>query len=390
MSFKKIFISVSVLFSLLITGTFAQTVIGDVVYKEGSVELMRNGEVYQEDEFNIGDEIENEDLITTHRDGLLEAEINAEDSPQTTVKIAPNTVFVFEISKVKGKSDTAIGIITGSLKAKVNKLKPSQSFRVTSDTAVLGVRGTTFNVTAPPSGDILVTCEEGSVLCTDDEGNSAIAKPGTVVEKKVGEMFREIPVSVSSLADFRRDWYAERIEVLKANALKAIRDFSKRYYRLYDQFNEEYRALISEREVINKWINEDRNHKIGSRMEVMREKKRIIGHIFKLRRILFIFERIYFRLAELNEYYRQGYGRGMIDSNTSSADFFKSFNAQKRELSRKMSMVRYVLKLYAKRNGGFVPTSAFSQGFSSDEESDKSFFGNDDDFGNDSGDDSDF
>ena len=352
--FKALLI-LSVVFPL-----FAGDEIGEITYTEGGVELIRNGEAYSDDDVFIGGVIENEDLITTESDGQMETELTSSSSSGAVIKISPNTSFTFEINRLGKTRKTSLGIITGTLSVKVKKLSANQDFEVKTDSAVLGVRGTSFVATSPPTGEILVTCNKGKVLCTDNSGKKLMAEPGAVVEKRPGEVFREIPVAVSDLESFRKNWYAERIEALKSNALKALRSYSLLYKKYYNEFNSEYTSLLKERQILNKWIKEDKAGQIGSNMALMREKKRIIGHLFKMRRVLFIFERVYFRMLELKTYYDQGYGRGMLSSNMSAADFYRQFNSERKELTRKMAVVRYIIKLYAKRNNGSIPLDAFS------------------------------
>ena len=108
-------------------------------------------------------------------------------------------------------------------------------------------------------------------------------------------------------------------------------------------------------------------------MELIRDKKRIIGHLFALRKTLYIFERVYFRLDELERYYREGYGRGSLQPGLSTDEFFQVFDRDRRTLARQMAVVRYVTKLYALRNDGRFPTDHFEEG-------ERDFFGNDEGF----------
>ena len=256
---------------------------------------------------------------------------------------------------------------------KVQKLSNNQSLEVATESALMGVRGTTFVVIVNPAGEVLVATSEGSVSCTDAQGLELYAEPGQVVEQLPGESFRTIPVAVSSLEEFQRDWYAERLEVFKANALKAIRQYGLRYFELRERFEESYHALQGERQILRKWYEEDRRGQIGGRMAVMREKKRLLVHLFELRKTLFIFERVYFRLAELERYYEEGYGRGSLQPGLSTGEFFRQFEQDRRVLERQMAEVRYVIKLYALRNEGRFPTDHFEEG-------EEEFFGGDEDF----------
>ena len=247
-------------------------------------------------------------------------------------------------------------MMAGSIGFSVKKLTGSQEFFVRTESVALGVRGTKFEIGTSPAGDILVTCDEGSVVCYDPEEDRAIiAEPGTIVEKRPDELFRAVPIAVSSLEAFKQEWIAERISAFKANALKVIRNYAVRYDVLNKSFNEEYEALMTQGDILNKWYQEDKAGETGSRIETMQEKKEIINHLFRIRGVLFIFERVYFRLWELYAYFQEGYGRGEITPGVTTDAFFKTFAAERADLSKKMGRIRYIIKLYAKRNDGSVP-----------------------------------
>jgi hypothetical protein len=351
----------------------AQSEIGTIVYLEERVEIDRNSERIPSWDVFIGMGVENYDLLRTDERGYAEVEVDDPRSAPAIVRISPNTTFYFEMNKVGRDQTTTIGMITGSLSVKVAKLSTRQNVEVATESALMGVRGTDFDVTLSPGGDILITAEEGRVSCIDESGQELFAEPGTVVEKRPGELFREVPVAVSDLETFQKDWYADRLEVFKSNALQAIKFYAGRYLRLKNRFDSAYNDLQQESQILRKWYAEDRRQEIGGRMETMREKKELIGDLLELRKILYIFERIYFRLVELEGYYRQGYGRGQIGSGLSSAAFFSRFDREKQVLGEQMDEIRYITKLYAKRNDGNFPTDLLEQGESE-------FFGEDDDF----------
>ncbi len=374
----RLTLAILTLANVVLVKGYSENAVGSLVYKDGEVQIVRNGDTLPDEDVFIGSDIENLDLIITKADSEAQIEITTGASPGSILKVAPNTYCTITINNINGRSQTDIGIIAGTLALKVKKFSRSNQFRVKSDAVTLGVRGTQFSVVSPPTGDFLITCKEGAVVCTDESGNKLLAKPGQVVEKRPGEIFRTIPVAVSNLSEFRKNWYTERIEAFKANALKAIRYYALQYLKLYKEFIKEYAGLIRERKILNKWIYEDRHNIIGSTIEVMREKKRIIGHLFKIKRTLFIFERIYFRLSELEEYFKEGYGRGIIRAGLTSTEFFREFRKNQLNLMKKMSFIRYVFKLYAKRNNGSVPAAGGLLG---------NFSGGNDNFGDFGGDD---
>jgi len=339
-----------------------QSEIGTIAYMEEGVEIERNSETIPSWDVFIGMGVENYDLLRTDERGYAEVEIDEPRSAPATVRISANTSFYFEMSKIGRDQATTIGLITGSLSVKVAKLSGRQRVEVATESALMGVRGTDFAVTLSPAGDMLVTAEEGRVSCIDESGQELFAEPGTVVEKRPGELFREVPVAVSDLETFQRDWYAERLEVFKSNALRAIKFYAGRYLRLKNRFDSAYNDLQQESRILRKWRAEDRRGEIGGRMETMREKKKLIGELLELRKVLYIFERVYYRLVELEGYYRQGYGRGQIEPGLSSAAFFKRFDREKQVLGEQMAEIRSITKMYAKRNDGNFPTDLFEQG----------------------------
>jgi hypothetical protein len=351
----------------------AQDRLGEITYLENELSVVRNNRAMGPAEVEIGMEIQNLDLLKTGKTGY--AEVGLDDPGAATIKLSPVTTFYLERSLVGKGRRTSVGAITGSIAVKVQKLSPGQQVQVATESALMGVRGTTFEVTLSPSGDLLVSCSEGEVLCREEGGAEVSAVPGTVVSQPAGEDFQRVPVAVSDLARFRQEWYAERLEVLKANPLKAIRFYALRYAALRDRFNRAYSGLAAERQVLAKWYDEDRRGQVGGNMEILREKRRIIRHLLELRKVLFVFERVHFRLTELEGYYRQGYGEGTLQGSLTSRAFFQALERDREVLERRMAEVRYVTKLYARRNQGVFPTDR-------DLESEQDFFGNEDlDFG---------
>jgi hypothetical protein len=229
----------------------------------------------------------------------------------------------------------------------------------------MGVRGTVFDVAVAPAGEVLVTCESGRVYCKDESGAELFAEPGSAVVKTPGEIFRNIPVAVSDLEAFRRSWYTGRIDAFKANAVPAIRNYADRYLDLKRQFDDAYRGLLVKRDTLDKWFREDARNAMGGQTEIMREKKELVGPLLNLRRVSFLFERVYFRLLELEEYHRQGFGTGALGNGMTAEQFFRRLRNEGPDLQERMNLARYSMKLYAKRNGGTSIFEELSEGLDS-------------------------
>ena len=340
----------------------AAEAVGKIVYLEGAVEVVRDEDTLDAKKVKEGLALENFDLVVTGADGQVEVQISCPTAPPASIKVAPRTRFSLEIGKAASRQQTTVGLMIGSVTLKCAKLAGTQNVRVQTDTALMGVRGTSFTVTAAASGDVLVACEEGEVECTDEDGNTERAEPGEVVEKLFEQRLRRLPVAVTSLEQFRRGWNTERISALKANAGKAIVAFAVRYKTLLMQFNRDFATLEKARKTIEKWKAEDRAGKIGTLQETMAQRKEINEALKRLRVNLFFFERIYARLLELKDYHDEGVGRGVIrygQASETTTQFFQRFEQERRDLERKMARVRLVARLYALRNEGRIPWGGF-------------------------------
>jgi hypothetical protein len=345
---KNICIVLLLLFSI---NSFVYSEDGVITYMSGNIELMRDGDFYDQYDLYVGFEIENFDQITTGSNGELWIELTSLSGSESELKISSGTTFYIEMSKIDDKNTTTIGMITGSLFYSVQKLLGTEQYEIETDAATMGVRGTSFGVQTSVAGDVLITCEEGRVACYDpDGGPEYFAEPGNVVERQADATFRSIPVAISDIESFRSGWITERISAFKANALRVIQQFAARYKELRNEFNTEFEALMTETTVLNKWFSEHEDGEMGSRMERMRERREIIGHLFDLKRILFIFERIYYRLLELRSYHEEGFGRGALADGTTTTQFFNMLENERRELARRVAMVRFVMKLYTERS----------------------------------------
>jgi hypothetical protein len=369
---KTIFYMIIVVCLCMVHSLVFGEVIGMIEYIDGDIEITRNGAIIESSDLEEGSEIENYDLIRTYNNSELTIIITSPLSPGTVMDIEPDTVITLEINTQENKKVSTFDMLTGGLALKVKELTQDQDVRVQTESAVMGVRGTSFSVGSSPGGDILVTCEEGEVECVNDEGKSLRAIPGQVVEQRPGELFKQVAVRVSNLKKFRQEWIAERIEAFKPNALRAIKFYAGLYVIQLKKFNRQYTILMKNKDIIEKWTKEEKADKTGSSMEIIKEKKRLIGTLFRLRRILFIFERIYFRLLELKTYHDQGYGHGKIKPGLTTEQFFKAFDKESKELGKKVAQIRFIVKLYTKRNRGGFPVE-----FGGDTNNDDDFFDDD-------------
>ncbi|MBN1798284.1 MAG: FecR domain-containing protein [Spirochaetales bacterium] len=337
---------------------------GEIVFLDGNVTVTRNGKEYDASSLYIGFEVGNYDFIQTGSNGRAELLLRTPQGQEVSVTVSNDSSFYIELSKLKsGKDVTSLEIVTGSLAVKVDTLASNAEVQARTRTTVMGVRGTKFKVDTTPNEDLLVTCEEGKVSCTDEDGKVLYSEPGQVVEKIPDESFKTANVNVNELEEYKKRWKKQRLEVFKANALRATRFFAKIFLESYQNIVDTYTELLQKKEIFDKWIQEDKQGKIGSKIEIMREKKQVIGLLFRLKRNLFRFERAFFRLMELEHYYKQGHGRGEIKPGLTAGQFFEEFGAKKKDIIAMIAKLKYLFKLFAKRNDGHFPVDMIDSSF---------------------------
>jgi len=336
-----------------VAGVSAQDIVGSISYLEGTVEIVRDENDL--DGVAIGQDLQSFDLVKTGSDGQAELAITAPQIPKMTVKMSADTQFSLEMATVDGKQESTIGIVGGQIALKVEKLLSTQSVKVKSDSAVMGVRGTDFTVSAPETGDILVTCDEGEVDVTDDQGQNLTAIPGTGVEERPGEVYRTVPIAAAGVDQFSTQWRTERSQFVDANALKLIRSNARRYRQLSREFNTLHRDLAKNEAITRKWALEDHDGRIGSDSEVLRERRTIGELLLRLRKTAFQLERVAFRLERLQARHDRGIGQGTMDDGTSTKTFFTQISRERRDVAHKLALTRHLTKQYLKRNGGRLP-----------------------------------
>jgi hypothetical protein len=346
-------LAAALFFFMAATISPADDTIGSLTYAEGDVALIRNGEEIAS--LSIGQKLQNFDLVKTGSDGLLEMDVSPPAGPRFTVKVSADTQFSLEVATLKGTQQTTVGIIGGSIALKVSKLVGAQTMSVRTDSTVMGVRGTQFTVTAPATGDILVTCDEGDVVCSDATGREIHAIPGTAVENRLTEAFRATAIKPAEAGPFAVAWAKDRAGALEKNALTLIRANARLYLQLSRDLTAANSDLAKSQAIVTKWSEEDRTGRIGQRAEIIRERAVLGGIIARLRQIQFRMERIEFRLDRLRTVHDRGIGKGSIDAGMTTTLFFQQVDRERKDLQKRLALTRFLAKLYAKRSNGELP-----------------------------------
>lgn len=341
--------------------------VGTIDYAEGGVSIGREGKVFPAP--NIGDEILSGDLIRTRSDGMLVIAMDRSTGMNGKITVKARSALYLNLDSVKGEPRTRIEILTGAIGSKVAKLAGSPTVTVTTSSAVMAVRGTEYEVAVSINADdassdaqqaTLVTCTESKVAVDDGSGEVEVPA-GKVLEKRPGERLRFLPVAVSSVKGFGDRWIADEIQAFRADAPRALVDYAKRYSELSARFAAAYAAFAAS-PTPKKWAEEDRSGAKVNPLDptVLKEKKEVAKYLLDLRKILFVFERVYYRVDEIAAAIEgTPYEKQVIGTGKTAADFLQGVRGERDYLEGQVARYRYIQELFRQRS---PDGDAFSSG----------------------------
>ncbi len=336
------------------TGTSAAQAkhkLGELVFIDGTLTIHRKGIIIASKDIEIGDVVYPYDILLTGPKSKAEIDIASGSPGGATIKIAENTAFYFDSRELsEGERKTMLQLLSGAVAIKVDKLAGG-SFNVATDTAVLGVRGTTFIVDTIPDGTLLLTCAEGAVAVQGNNGSAGTAEPGTAIVGSLGVVSPE-SVPLASLGSFRMDWRTEAYAAFGGKALMFIYSYAQAIDKARPDFDASYARLQSQVLTLKTWRDARAAGKVPRFTDYGAEKKAVAGVLFDCLAALFKIERPYYRLLELQTLQASGIGVGTLKDGSSSAAYFKSLEVSGRTLVPAMADIREALALFAWASAG--------------------------------------
>jgi hypothetical protein len=334
--------------------------IGTVVYVEGAPAVFRDGEEMNE-AVDFGFPVESYDFFRTGASDLLEIATDPAVGADARIILQPESALYLDMSVLResgaGSGPRVVELVHGSLEVAVEQLTSEAAFEVRTDSTTMGVRGTRFLVDLAVTGDVLVSADEGRVEVRDEGGTVLFAEPGRVVERGEDSLFRNIPVEVSELSSFRREWAAERLRRLREDPLRVLRGQARRYLDAREDLGRVYRGVMSRRDVLDQWIDNDRRLRREELSQLRRQRERIAPAIRQAIPVLRRYERLYYRLQRLVSVLES---TGMdeelrVSRDMTVGEFFTLLDGDAAVFERRMHFLRYSLKLFALRNAGGLP-----------------------------------
>ncbi len=182
---------------------------GEIVFLEGKVEIIRNGNKEDTQTVSIGNAVYPGDRVQTHAGSLCEIEI----PDLGIVKVAENTSLMLTRFFAE-KRQCDIKLLAGKLFAKVHKISGTERFTLRAGSMVFGVRGTDFAL-QKKGEKITVAVHQGNVYLArlpEEEENGGEGFMG-FAEKAPGlDDGEELSLDESKVEDFKE---MEELEELK-------------------------------------------------------------------------------------------------------------------------------------------------------------------------------
>ncbi len=338
--------------------------LGEIVFAEGTVTVHRAGGSPQK--ADIGTVVNAYDVLITGPKSRAEVDLGAGSAGGASVKLAENTAFYFDTKELSdAQRKTVLQLLSGAVAIKVDKLA-NGSFKVGTDQAVLGVRGTVFIVDTVPDGSLLVTCESGAVAVSAD-GATTTAKPGAAVEKTESGALDTVAVEPAQLGAYRGTWRADAYASFATHALAYTSAYATALDAGTPAFSAALVKLRGQKATLDAWRSAKAAGNEPRFTDWIAEKKAVSGVLFDCLKSLFALERPYYRLAELKTLHDAGTGVGTLKDGRSSAVYFKAFDTSTKNLATGMAQVREALLLFSWASAGspmgeFFGTKAASLG----------------------------
>lgn len=323
--------------------------LGELVFAQGAVTLHRAGSSPRP--ADIGDVVEAYDVLATGPGARAEVDLGSGAAGGATVKLSENTAFYFDTKELDDAARrTVLQLLSGAVAVKVDRLT-SGSFSVTTDSAVLGVRGTVFIVDTVPDGSMLVTCDSGAVS-VHSGGDTSTAKPGGVVELTDAGGLRLLAVQPEALADYRGGWRDDAYKGFAARALSYTSAYAKAVEAGAPALAAAIAGLRAQEPALDAWRAARAAGKIPRFTDWTAEKKAVGAALFDCLKAAFAVERPYYRLLELEALHDAGVGVGSLSDGRTSSAFFGAFERDHAGLARGLAEVREALALFSWASAG--------------------------------------
>jgi len=326
---------------------WAEDPVGSIDFADGPFTITRSGAAVAAP--SIGDDVYDQDLIATGDGGSVTIALAAATGMTGTIKLSANSSLILQLDEVGGAQRTQAELISGQVGLKVKKIAGAPALTVSTDTASMGVRGTEFDVTTSDEGNLLVTCTEGEVACTDESGTTT-AVPGQTVEKREGQRMQRRALALADYRSFREKWMADESTAFKRNARRAAGLLAVRYLDLLRTFQAIHEELSSSG-ILKQWMEDEKAGKSSASPDRAQQLAQVGPRLSEARKTLGAMMRISARIQALDNALkgdRVAMARRVRPDLTVS-EFFERFRSQREMNVQREAWLLHAWKLYRRQ-----------------------------------------
>jgi hypothetical protein len=315
-----------------------------IVDLDGEVMISRNGIFLDESEIDYGTELFSHDILQTGQNGYVELSIQSPVSSDLSVKVLEGTTLFLEHTLKRQHPETSLTLHRGAVQTKAASLIQGASFNIKTDSSVMGIRGTTFTVTTSPDTAILVSCREGSVVCTTD-GKESLIQPGKIYETNTMGQFRVNPIPPEEIDQYTTSWKKARLDALANNGILSLEHYASLYLQMAPGFLESYAELTAKQDIFQKWETIIREGRTMSMGEATRDKIALSNGIIRLRSRLPVMEHIFYTLYDLTALLESS-GKDTNELSDTANRTLMIYNKRQQEFIEKLTKARYYFKVF--------------------------------------------
>jgi len=338
------------------------TAIGRINFLMGAVTITRDGVALPPASVIIGCAIENGDQIKTSKDGSVELAIDKSTGSSAVIKIQANTSMIVETSTDNAVQSNSLFLLAGSLNLKVDKLSTNSRFQVQAGSAVMGVRGTEFEVGTAEDGELLLFTSEGSVVLETEDGEESLADAGKAIAYKRGAGMNVQNPGAADRPAFMRSWQEKKQQAFKARPEEGLRPLIVEYLAAHGQFMQAMAKFAKRQQMIREWAKDRKLPPKPDKLPVRPDMPKK-PELDQIQQELAALRLMGIRVQELDQRLQRAeelLGTERFDAITlkdgkNLGVVINKVRQERADVDRKIAEVHFAAKIFAEKNGGVMP-----------------------------------
>jgi len=289
------------------------------------------------------------DYVETNENTIVNLELLPHGSSPARMLVEPNTSLVLMGYRTRddsrdgaGASPLEIELFEGSLTvsgAPVLVSRPRAKIEATT---------AAFSVVAGPGGGTLVLATDGIVSVVTDSGVQLFAEPGDAVEVSMADdLARVREYERATAGSFPLFWLAERRALLDSRLETHAQVVLTRYERASLAWDDAYAALMSERDLLDQWTEQDRRNLVEPISVV--DFERLEPIMEEVRVQLVAYQQAVAMLESLADVHPLLVAEVSVDSGLDGAHALERIEEERRQRIRWLEQTLYALKLFQER-----------------------------------------